>query len=71
MPQFWHLSPDHRLVAMPLLRKSAEDRFGQPKDYGEMLVGEQVRRYALPLYIPNIDDVGHRELGLIALMTAN
>lgn len=56
---------------MPLLRKSAEDRFGQPKDYGEMLVGDQVRRYALPLYIPNIDDVGHRELGLIALMTAN
>lgn len=51
---FWHLSPDYPLSAIPALQKEAEHRFGPQKDYGEMLVGDQVRR----------------ELGLIALMAA-
>ncbi|TXT13007.1 hypothetical protein VHUM_01408 [Vanrija humicola] len=50
---FWHLTPDFPLAPMPELRKRAEDRFGPQKQYGEMLVGDQVRQ----------------ELGLIALMS--
>ncbi|WWC73863.1 uncharacterized protein I206_107835 [Kwoniella pini CBS 10737] len=49
---FWHLSHDFRLTPIPDLKNEAESRFGQQEDYGEMLVGDQVRR----------------ELGLIALM---
>lgn len=29
---------------MPELRKRVEDRFGPQKQYGEMLVGDQVRQ---------------------------
>ncbi|WVQ75753.1 hypothetical protein IAR50_005384 [Cryptococcus sp. DSM 104548] len=50
---FWHLSPDFKLSPIPSLRSEAEKRFGEQEDYGEMLVGDQVRR----------------ELGLIALMS--
>lgn len=42
--QFWHLSPDHLLVPVPALQEEAEKRFGQQKEYGEMLVGDQVRK---------------------------
>ncbi|ORY34577.1 hypothetical protein BCR39DRAFT_116062 [Naematelia encephala] len=52
---FWHLSADQLLRPDPGLSKLAEDRFGVQNDYGQMLVGDQVRR----------------ELGLIALMTTN
>ncbi|ORX37546.1 hypothetical protein BD324DRAFT_622325 [Kockovaella imperatae] len=48
---FWHLSPDHLLVPIPGLQACAEAQFGPQKDYGEMLVGNQVLQ----------------ELGLIAL----
>ncbi|WRT69871.1 uncharacterized protein IL334_006862 [Kwoniella shivajii] len=51
---FWHLTPDYRLVPIPTLRKEAENRFGRQEEYGEMLVGDQVRR----------------ELGLIALLSS-
>ncbi|WWC66056.1 uncharacterized protein I303_108678 [Kwoniella dejecticola CBS 10117] len=50
---FWHLTPDFMLSAIPSLKQEAERRFGQHEEYGEMVVGDQVRR----------------ELGLIALMT--
>ncbi|KAK8849815.1 hypothetical protein IAR55_005151 [Kwoniella newhampshirensis] len=50
---FWHLTPDVLLKPIPSLRKEAETRFGPQEEYGEMLVGHQVRR----------------ELGLIALMS--
>ncbi|KAK4689858.1 hypothetical protein P7C73_g231, partial [Tremellales sp. Uapishka_1] len=49
---FWHLTPDHHLSSLPKLRREAIERFGPQAEYGEMLVGDQVRR----------------ELGLIALM---
>lgn len=45
LPQFWHLSPDFHLAPLPLLQNTADNRFGQQKDYGEMLVGDQVRKY--------------------------
>ncbi|GFZ49871.1 hypothetical protein JCM24511_07274 [Saitozyma sp. JCM 24511] len=51
---FWHLSPDHLLFPEKQLQEEAERRFGPQKTYGEMPVGDQVRR----------------ELGLIALMTS-
>ncbi|CAK9783307.1 unnamed protein product [Cutaneotrichosporon oleaginosum] len=50
---FWHLTPDFHLEPMPELKARAEKRFGSQKDYGAMLVGDQVRQ----------------ELGLIALMS--
>jgi hypothetical protein len=40
--QFWHLSPDHLLEPDPVLRQVAEKRFGPQKEYGQMLVGDQV-----------------------------
>ncbi|WVF68338.1 hypothetical protein IAT40_003103 [Kwoniella sp. CBS 6097] len=51
---FWHLTPDFQLSAMPELKKEAERRFGPQDEYGDMLVGDQVRR----------------ELGLIALLAS-
>ncbi|OCF34389.1 hypothetical protein I316_03903 [Kwoniella heveanensis BCC8398] len=51
---FWHLTPDFQLSAIPELGKEAESRFGPQEEYGEMLVGDQVRR----------------ELGLIALLAS-
>ncbi|KAK1923409.1 hypothetical protein DB88DRAFT_505325 [Papiliotrema laurentii] len=39
---FWHLSPDHLLEPDPVLRQVAEKRFGPQKEYGQMLVGDQV-----------------------------
>ncbi|WWD20446.1 hypothetical protein CI109_104922 [Kwoniella shandongensis] len=52
---FWHLTPDFLLSPIPTLRRQAETRFGPQEEYGEMLVGDQVRR----------------ELGLIALMSSS
>ncbi|WWC92628.1 uncharacterized protein L201_007587 [Kwoniella dendrophila CBS 6074] len=49
---FWHLTPDFKLSPIPSLKEEAVKRFGEQEEYGEMLVGDQVRR----------------ELGLIALM---
>jgi hypothetical protein len=48
--QFWHLSPDYLLSPIPPLRKQAESRFGPQKDYGELLVGDQVKRYVHLLF---------------------
>jgi len=42
--QFWHLTPDHHLAAIPELQQAAVERFGEQQDYGDMLVGDQVRR---------------------------
>ncbi|WVR07890.1 hypothetical protein IAU60_004933 [Kwoniella sp. DSM 27419] len=49
---FWHLTPDFNLEAIPQLKAEAEKRFGPQDEYGQMMVGDQVRR----------------ELGLIALL---
>jgi len=51
---FWHLSPDYLLSPYPQLAAEAHKRFGGQRVYGEMFVGDQVRR----------------ELGLIALITS-
>ena len=45
---FWHLSSDHLLEPDLALSKMAEDRFGHQKEYGSMLVGEQVQRSVIP-----------------------
>ncbi|WVQ84834.1 hypothetical protein IAT38_006991 [Cryptococcus sp. DSM 104549] len=52
---FWHLTPDFMLKPIPALEQEAEKRYGKQEEYGEMLVGDQVRR----------------ELGLIALMAVS
>ena len=42
--QFWHLSSDPLVDPIPELRRQADERFGQQKEYGQMLVGDQVQR---------------------------
>lgn len=44
MLQFYHLSPDYQLEALPSLKAQAEERFGAQDDYGSMSVANQVKR---------------------------
>lgn len=44
IPQFYHLSPDYQLEALPPLKAQAEKRFGPQDDYGSMSVANQVKR---------------------------
>lgn len=39
------------LSPIPQLREQAESRFGPQKDYGDLLVGDQVKRYVCIFYV--------------------